>query len=252
MSNIDSVSRPAYTLDARLNESPLHADEIHKILQYLGAQELDLELLKAQGYPLESEDNAYFLTTKSTPYTQQRFCFVDIETTGAKPKEAQIIEIGAVAYQNGKITGKFEEFIYAPFVPDVISEITNITSDMLKDSRKIKPVLQDFKEFLGQSVFVAHNVGFDYGFLSHSLKENGFGALFNPKLCTINLAKQTILSVRYSLQHLNTFLGINTPVAHRAYADALTSLKIFEIALMCLPKHIHTTQDLIDFSRKKL
>ncbi|WP_233712874.1 MULTISPECIES: 3'-5' exonuclease [unclassified Helicobacter] len=246
----------ATTLKSELAKSHLSIDEMHKLLEQNNAQELDLgigldvalELIKAQGLPLETDGAHYFLSTARVPLSEQRFCFVDIETTGAKPKECQVIEIGAITYQNGEIIGRFEEFIHAPHVPEMISEITGITSEMLKDSRRAESVLRDFKEFLGDSVFVAHNVGFDYGFLSYALDSHGFGALLNPRLCTINLARKSILSRRYSLQYLNEFLGINTPIAHRAYADALTSLKVFEIALKCAPSHIRTAQDLIDFS----
>lgn len=126
------------------------------LLKSFKANALELELLKAQGFPLESNAQAYFLHTATTPYTKQRFCFVDIETTGARPQESQIIEIGAIMYENGEIVGKFDEFIYAPFVPESITQITGITAPMLEDARPAKAVLQDFRAFLGQSVFVAH------------------------------------------------------------------------------------------------
>ena len=105
---------------------------------------------------------------------------------------------------------------------------------------------------MAQSVFVAHNVGFDYGFVSAAMEQAGLYKLLNPKLCTIDLARRTILAKRYSLQYLNEFLGINTPTSHRAYADALTALKVFEISLLSLPKSVRTTQDLIDFSKSAM
>ncbi|MDL0080932.1 MULTISPECIES: 3'-5' exonuclease [Helicobacter] len=241
----------AKTLDSRLCERAIGYDDMEHLLKSFKANALELELLKAQGFPLESNAQAYFLHTATTPYTKQRFCFVDIETTGARPQESQIIEIGAIMYENGEIVGKFDEFIYAPFVPESITQITGITAPMLEDARPAKAVLQDFRAFLGQSVFVAHNVGFDYSFISHELEHYGLGSLLNHRLCTIDLARRTILSKRYSLQYLNEFLGINTPSAHRAYADALTALKVFEIAHLCLPSSIYSTQDLLAFSRAK-
>ena len=76
--------------------------------------------------------------------------------------------------------------------------------------------------------------------------------LLNPKLCTIELAKKVIPSKRYALAYLNDFLSIHTPVSHRAYADALTSLKIFNIATMMFPPSVRSMQDLIDFSKGRV
>lgn len=256
----------AKLLSTRLVDRPLTYDDMRALLASarvdsgVDSSELDsleqdlvLELLRAQGFPLEStQDSTYYLATTTMPYTKQRFCFVDIETTGAKPKNAQIIEIGAIAYEGGEITGRFEEFIYAESVPEIITEITGITSSMLRHARGVKEVLQDFRVFLGNDVFVAHNVGFDYSFISHALESCSLGVLLNPRLCTIDLARQCILSKRYSLQYLNQSLGINTPAAHRAYADALTALEVFKISCYCLPGSIRTTKELIDFSKKIL
>lgn len=213
---------------------------------------LQVELLRAQGLPLQSSGDTYFLAHNELSWREQEFCFVDIETTGGKPENHQIIEIGAIKWKNGKILGEFSELIHAYFVPETIIEITQITPKMLENARKESEVLRDFREFLAQSVFVAHNVEFDYGFVSACMEQAGLCELLNPKLCTIDLARRTILARRYSLPYLNEFLGINTPTSHRAYADALTALKVFEISLLSLPKAVHTTQDLIDFSRSAM
>ena len=239
----------------RLYENPLSKEEFFGFLETLKNTEsqespqTQIELLKAKGFPLYEDNDCFGLQTKNTSLHKQKFCFVDIETTGARPKEAQIIEIGAILYQDGKILDRFDELIFAPFVPEIITQITQITTDMLTNARQAHQVLREFKEFLGDSVFVAHNVGFDYSFVSYAMESEHLGELLNPKLCTIDLARRTILSKRYSLQYLNEFLGINTSIAHRAYADALTALEIFKISTLCLPHYITTTQDLIDFSK---
>lgn len=263
----------AKELQARLTKSKISYEELYGILQEsskgftqgfsqdvknfdkdfdIEEAYLQVELLRAQGLPLESSGDTYFLAHNELSWREQEFCFVDIETTGSKPQEHQIIEIGAIKWKNGKILGEFSELIHAYFVPETIVEITQITPKMLENARKEREVLRDFREFLAQSVFVAHNVGFDYGFVSVAMEQAGLYKLLNPKLCTIDLARRTILAKRYSLQYLNEFLGINTPTSHRAYADALTALKVFEISLLSLPKSVHTTQDLIDFSKSAM
>ena len=84
------------------------------------------------------------------------------------------------------------------------------------------------------------------------MRQCGLFGLLNPKICTIELAKKTIPSKRYALSYLNELLGIYTPVSHRAYADALTSFRIFEIASATFPPFMQSMQDLIDFSRGRL
>ncbi|PAF44786.1 3'-5' exonuclease [Helicobacter sp. 11S02596-1] len=210
-----------------------------------------LELLKACGFPLGQEADNVFLSTTTTLWREQAFCFVDIETTGSKPEDSSIIEIGAAKYQGGEIVGKFESFVYASEIPEKITELTGIATQDIQDAPKSVKVLARFKEFLGDSVFVAHNVNFDYSFISHHMDAIGLYGLGNPRICTIDLARKSILSPRYSLGFLNTFLGINTPVLHRAYADALSALKVFEICLYALPFWVTSTQDLIDFSKGK-
>lgn len=239
----------------RLKNSPMPKEEFLNHLcniagLYANADE-ELEMLKSCGFPILQEDENIFLNTTRAKIDDQVFCFVDIETTGSKPNEYSILEVGALKYKNGKIVDKFESFVYVEEIPEKIIELTGISPSNVSDSPCLVDVLRRFRVFLDDCVFVAHNVNFDYGFISYHMQRIGLGRLLNPKLCTIDLAHKTILSPRYSLPFLNEFLGINTPISHRAYADALTSLKVFEISLLCIPKWIANTQDLLDFSKGK-
>lgn len=215
----------------------------------LGDIDTQLEILKACGFPFVELGDSFALGTRFINWREAKLCFVDIETTGAKPKDSQIIEIGAIQYQNGTIIDTFESYIYAPIVPDEISALTGIYAKDLANAPSQEEVLKKFRLFLQDCIFVAHNVGFDYNFLDFSFQKHSIAGLLCPKLCTIDLAKQCICSPRYSLSFLNTFLGINTPTSHRAYADALTALEVFKIACFCIPDSIKTVQDLIDFSK---
>ena len=216
----------------------------------------EIELLNGAGAPLFKEINGdevrFSLSTHKKMWEESNLIFVDIETNGAKPQSSEIIEIGAIKTRGGKIIESFESYIYAPFVPENITELTGITYDHIANAPCKEQVLKQFKAFLGYSVFVAHNVNFDYGFLDYHLRQCGFFGLLNPKLCTIELAKKVIPSKRYALAYLNDFLSIHTPVSHRAYADALTSLKIFNIATMMFPPSVRSIQDLIDFSKGRV
>jgi DNA polymerase-3 subunit epsilon len=237
----------------KLKKKDLKKDEFNNILVALYGMFEDSELLFqtliARGFPIGENKDKVFLKTAKTSYKDQEFVIVDIETNGSKPFNSQIIEIGAIKYKNGEILDRFESFVYAKELPEYITKLTGITADDLAYAPSQKEVLKKFKEFLKDSVFVAHNVNFDFNFLSDKLEEMGFEKLANRKLCTIDLAKKTIQSQKYGLKFLSESLGIDTLVHHRAYADALTALRVLEIAFKNVPKDIETTEVLIEFSK---
>ena len=208
----------------------------------------DLSMWRALGIEIIKLDNGKItLKTRETDISAEIFCFVDIETNGGL-SNGQIIEIGALKLQNGEIIGKFETFVYAPYVPENISELTGITAEHLKNAPSLAFVMEQFKVFLGQSVFVAHNVRFDYGFISATLEALGYGELLNRKLCTIDLARRTIASPKYGLGTLKELLGIDN-THHRALSDAIAAAEIFKHSLQKLPSEVKTTEDLIEFSK---
>lgn len=209
-----------------------------------------LEILKLYDFPFRQNGNTIELSTATLDLQEAVFCFVDIETTGAKIEKHDIIEIGAVKYQNGKVIDWFESFVFAPYVPEEITKLTGIRTKDLSNAPQPQEILTQFRDFLRDSVFVAHNVSFDYNFLNQAFLRYGIVPMLLPKLCTIDLARKTILSPRYALGFLNAFLGINTPASHRAYADALTALEVFKIAMMHIPNEIQSIQNLLDFSKK--
>lgn len=201
---------------------------------------------------LDNESHIIDTTIKNIRLDEAKLCFVDIETTSANVKNGQIIEIGAIIAQNGKILDTFDTLVYSPFVPEEIIELTGINSYMLENAPRIEQVLKQFLAFLGDSVFVAHNVSFDYNFIAESLHKYDMPPLFNARLCTLDLSRKSIVSKKYALSYLNDMLGINTTQVHRAYADALTAFELYKICIQSLPNNVVTLQELIDFSKGKV
>lgn len=238
-------------LIAKLAKKPQDKEEFIKELCFLGGlfsePQTELELALARGLPLVLENDKVFWRPSISKISEEKFCFVDIETNGNSPYNSQPTEIGAIMVQNGKIISKFHSLIFCEFIPEKIISLTGIHPLMLKNAPNLAKVLADFRIFLGDAIFVAHNVSFDYHFLSHCLFKNGFDFLYNPRLCTIALARRSITSPKYSLQFLNEFLGINTPISHRANADAMTAWEVFKIALRNI--NAKSAQELINFSQ---
>ena len=208
----------------------------------------DLSMWRALGIEIIKLDNGKItLKTRETDIDDQEFCFVDIETNGGL-SNGQIIEIGAIKTRGTQELDRFESFVYAPVVPENITELTGICADDLVGAPPLASVLERFRLFLGDSVFVAHNVKFDYGFIDASLQKCGFGMLLNRRLCTVELARRTIEAQRYGLGSLKELLGVQN-VHHRAFSDAVSCFEIFKFALSRLPWSVQSTEDLILFSK---
>ncbi|RBQ29354.1 3'-5' exonuclease [Aliarcobacter vitoriensis] len=240
----------------RLKKEPIPYEDFLSLLEessdkFYENSELEFELLLINGFPLDIKNDSVFLKTTQTSINEQTFCFVDIETNGGTPKKGfQIIELGAVKYKNGEIIDKFDSLVFAKDIPPYIQEVTKITLAMLETAPTIEKVLKDFKEFLGDDVFVAHDIKFDYTFISDSFEKYNLGKLLNRKICTIDLSKRTIQSDKYGLSTLKELLNIDVENHHRAYFDALTTKIIFEKCLQSLDlKNIENVEDLITFSK---
>ena len=207
-----------------------------------------LVLLQSAGYPIVEEKEKYRLESFFTPYLEQKYCIIDIETNGSKPESAQVIEVGAIMFQNGKIIDRFESFVECTFVPEYISKITGITPDNLMGASTQLTVLQKLRVFMEDAVFVAHNAKFDYGFLNYSFDRFGLGTIGNQKLCSIDLSRRTIESERYGLAYLSDSLKLGEHNHHRAFSDALVTTKLLELTFENLPQYVKTTDDLLRFS----
>ncbi len=209
----------------------------------------DFENLRVLGLPIVANGEEIYIETSHTPIKEQKFCIVDIEASGSKPSEFQIIEIGAVMVQNGVEIDRFESFVYTDFLPESITILTGITLEDLKDAPSLSFVLELFRLFLSDAVFVAHNVNFDYSFISASMQKIGFGPLLNRKLCTIELSKKCFEAQKYGLGFLMEFFDVSFGEQHRALVDAKMADFVFKQCLSTLPDEIETTEELIEFSR---
>lgn len=236
-----------------LCKSPLTLTQFNEILKisdtFFDNVELETELLVSNGLPLYFSNNFVMLKTATTLIKDQTFCIVDIETTAGNAKDGQIIEIGAVKYKNGQVIEKYDSLVNTREIPEKIQELTGITPEMTHNAPNLRTVLEEFKIFLEDDVFVAHAITFDYKFISDSFKKYDLGELCNRRLCTIDLSKKLIECERYGLKYLKEHLNINIDNHHRAFSDALSTQKILEVCLERLPENVVTTEDLIKFTK---
>lgn len=210
-----------------------------------------LEIWRAQGLDIVKEFGHYYFSTKFTKIQDATFCIVDIETNGSKIDKHQIIEIAAVKVKNGEIIDRYESLVYTKEINPHITQITGISAEDTKNAPALKDVLYKFKEFLGDSIFIAHDVKFDYKFISASLEKIGLEPLLNRALCSLDLAQRTVESYRYALSYLNDTFHFNKEATHhRAMSDVVTTYGLFKLSMSKLNEEIIYVEDLITFSKE--
>lgn len=173
------------------------------------------------------------------------YTVVDIETTGLSKHRHAITEIAAVKYRGGEVMGEFQTLVNPEtHIPSFITKLTGIDDEMVKDAPTIQTVIPNFVEFLGDSVLVAHNATFDYGFLTVNAAEHLGSELANEKICTRKLANR-LLPDLYSkrLGCLCEHFGVVNEQAHRAMGDVRATAQVFEQFLSMLAEKGFRTKD---------
>lgn len=158
------------------------------------------------------------------------YVLLDIETTGLKPTEAEITEIAAYKVVDNKVVDTFSSLIKINNpVPPIITEITHITDDMLKDQEPIEVVLKNFKEFLGDNIIMGHNVPFDIGFLTHYSFTCFGNYILNDYVDTLTIARKVLKNtvVNHKLQTLSEYYGLDIEGEHRALKDVDLTFQVY-------------------------
>ncbi len=163
------------------------------------------------------------------------YCVLDLETTGFSAKNDKITEIGIMKVKNKEVIDEFSCFVNPErHIPERVSEVTNITDDMVKDAETIDKIFPKMLEFLGdqnETVIVAHNANFDVGFLKQNAKALGYNFNYSY-LDTLSLAKDLFPDYKkYKLGKIAENLGIKVEVAHRALDDVDTTVKVFNVMI---------------------
>lgn len=149
---------------------------------------------------------------------------LDIETTDLSPERGKVIEIAAVKFKNGEIIDKFQSLINPQEeIPILISSITGITNEKVKNSPKLSEIKDILHAFIGNYPIVGHNINFDINFLN----AKGFN-LKNRRYDTWKFATLLIPELSsHSLESLTNYLKIKHIESHRALDDVMASIDLF-------------------------
>jgi len=153
---------------------------------------------------------------------------LDLETTWLDSWKDTIIEIALIKIH----TETFEVLdVYNTFVdpqrdiPEIISEITNITQLDVEGAPIFSEIASTVQEFIGDSPILGHNTNFDRDFLlSH-----GIDIQKNLVLDTFFLANFLLLELKsLNLGFISQHLGITIESEHRAIDDTKGTVEVYK------------------------
>lgn len=186
----------------------------------------EYQTIKPQPYLDKHQENLFFKNEYSDLIKNNTIVVFDVETTGLEAEFAEIIELGAVKVVNGELVETFQSLIKPEKeIPSMITEITNITNDMVKDSPSVTQVLTDFILFSRDSVLSGYNVGFDMRFLQKSAQNMGF-KFENRVEDAMSYARAQLSLGNYTLKNVAKNLNVSLREAHRALNDAIATARV--------------------------
>lgn len=162
------------------------------------------------------------INPQEQPLKSAVYVVFDIETTGLSVMNNKIIEIAGVKMQDDQEIERFATFVHPhEKIPYHISQLTNITDEMVQDAPELQDVLPKFVDFVGDAVLVAHNARFDMGFIQANLKRLGAKELTNPVLDTLEMARLLLPNLKnHRLNTLSDKFKVSLENHHRAVDDA--------------------------------
>lgn len=150
----------------------------------------------------------------------------DTETTGLDPKTGdRMVEIGCVELVNLVPTGATFHAYYNPErdMPAGAEAVHGLSAAFLSDKPLFRDTAQEFLDFIGDAPMVAHNAGFDFGFINAELALCERELVSTSRMVdTVALARKRHPGAKLSLDALCSRYGIDRShrVKHGALLDA--------------------------------
>lgn len=158
------------------------------------------------------------------------YAVLDLETTGHGAGD-DMLQVGLVLLdETMQIIRTYNTFVKPTIpIPPFITQLTGIDQSMVEDAPSVEDVLLELIPLLEDAVLVAHNVGFDAGFLSAALDRCGYMPFAGRRLDTIDLLRVLYPTLTtYQLGAVTELFGIEHDQHHRADSDAMATAELFK------------------------
>ncbi|WP_244970685.1 TerD family protein [Gordonia jinghuaiqii] len=153
---------------------------------------------------------------------------VDVETSGLSSRQHRILSLSAIAVDaNGGIEGKYSSLFNPGCDPGPV-HIHRLTPERLHGAPTFDKAVPRLHELLQGRTLVAHNAGFDHGFLVEEARRADVDLPITHRLCTVTLARRLQLNVaNVKLGTLARHWNVPKYAAHDAADDVRTLLEVF-------------------------
>ena len=157
------------------------------------------------------------------------YVVVDLETTGLRPGQSGICEIGAVRLRGFEVEAEFETLV-DPGLPigAGASAITGLRNEQLRGAPHPAEAVRSFLAFAGDAVLVAHNARFDLAFLDRETELLTGSRIGSPVVDTVRLARRLLAGrvAGFGLAQLAWFFDTAERPCHRALPDARATAEL--------------------------
>lgn len=155
------------------------------------------------------------------------YSIIDLETTGGKKNK--ITEIAIFNTNGHEIIEEYHSLVNPGLkIPSHITRITGISNETVQDAPYFYEIAKNVLTITKDTIFVAHNVNFDYNVLKNEYRELGY-QYNRKKLCTVKLSRANFPGLKsYSLGKLCNALNIPIFQRHRAVGDAKATYLLFK------------------------
>ena len=151
---------------------------------------------------------------------------------GLQPFHARVISLAVLALDPEGNVGARWSVCWNPGVDPGPTHIHGLTAEMLEDQPTFAEIADDVVELLHGRTLVAHNVAFDYDFLTAEAELAGTSLPVDEVMCTVELARRLNLGLaNLRLETLARHWNIEQRQAHDAFDDALVLSRLLVPAL---------------------
>lgn len=202
-----------------------------------------------EAYYINDENSISVVRGRSAEPLDGTFIVFDLETTGLNPASEEITEIAAVRVVEGEIRDSFQTYVnpHKP-IPAEITELTGISDETVADAPDLDKAVPEFLAWAGEGQYplVAHNAGFDMGFLRTACQRLGIEREFTS-IDTLEMSRLMLPHMhKFKLNILAKELQVGPFEHHRASEDAAVLGRIYVKLLKRLREEMHavTTADI--------
>ena len=202
-----------------------------------------------EAYYINDENSISVVRGRSAEPLDGTFIVFDLETTGLNPASEEITEIAAVRVVEGEIRDSFQTYVnpHKP-IPAEITEMTGISDETVADAPDLDKAVPEFLAWAGEGQYplVAHNAGFDMGFLRTACQRLGIEREFTS-IDTLEMSRLMLPHMhKFKLNILAKELQVGPFEHHRASEDAAVLGRIYVKLLKRLREEMHavTTADI--------